>query len=362
MPSTAHLSTNARGLRVMIPDVVGFSCQGYGPVSSSRRKGPALDVQNETRSPAQPQYRLALEISGCLRQLSLTLAAKRAQIMQARSDGFAVDLFCALEACSKQEQIDAQAGMWYNFIASMREAIEPAGDVINCTWWPRNSSKAILDSRYYLRNELRAELKGYPYPRHAQQMRVDHTIAQAHKLRTVGDMRRFSGRKYDLVWRQRPDYASTGVRLRDARELLLELSNSKNVHHVGYLVPPYCLLGGHTDIEAILTVSAADRLSSQYDYLDALYSESGNYFAGPELILRAHMLPFNYTWLPKWQLFRCATQCFGEEQPCRLLPPGHVSTRVRTEHPGAPCGFPQYHESTTHGSVQTAPIPPANGT
>ena len=80
---------------------------------------------------------------------------KRAQIMQARSDGFAVDLFCALEACSKQEQIDAQAGMWYNFIASMREAIEPAGDVINCTWWPRNSSKAILDSRYYLRNELR---------------------------------------------------------------------------------------------------------------------------------------------------------------------------------------------------------------
>ena len=38
MPSTAHLSTNARGLRVMIPDVVGFGRQGYGPVSSSRTK------------------------------------------------------------------------------------------------------------------------------------------------------------------------------------------------------------------------------------------------------------------------------------------------------------------------------------
>ena len=50
---------------------------------------------------------------------------------------------------------------------------------------------------------------------------LHNTLAQAHKLQLVGETRRRLGRTYELVWRQRPDYVSTGLRWADARRALL---------------------------------------------------------------------------------------------------------------------------------------------
>jgi hypothetical protein len=122
-----------------------------------------------------------------------------------------------LEACSDEEVRHARAGVVDAF--SSKLSGDGGVEVANCTWWPH--SAGVLDSHGKLKPEHWALFPGYPYRKHHENIQVDNTLAQAHKLMVVGEMRRrFShqrGQRYDLVWRQRPDYVSQGVDLESVR-------------------------------------------------------------------------------------------------------------------------------------------------
>ena len=217
------------------------SCQGYGPVGSARRNAPAWTPTRAAAaavapsvSPSPTPWRLAVELTGCLRSLNHSTAGKLESLMQAQRDGAHVDLYCALEACNDDEIAAAENGVVDVFVARIRSALggggagggaggggrrRGGGMVVECPWWPY--TRGVLGGDGRLRSEYRRAHPEYPYGRHHPQMRVDNTLAQAHKLQLVGETRRRLGRTYELVWRQRPDYVSTGLRWADARRALL---------------------------------------------------------------------------------------------------------------------------------------------
>tara|TARA_B100000945_G_scaffold168434_1_gene135099 strand:+ start:47 stop:544 length:498 start_codon:yes stop_codon:yes gene_type:complete len=148
-------------------------------------------------------------------------------------------------------------------------------------------------------------------------MRVDNTIAQAHKLNVVTHLRRLNKQSYDLIWRQRPDYVSSGLNWRIVRDILLRRRTSQ------YVVPQICVAGAHTDIEAVLTETAADYYGQELLNIPSLYAKNGHSFNGPETLIDMHMRTgkFDYEILRNWYLYRCSTFCFGKTLPCRRMLP-----------------------------------------
>lgn len=273
-----------------------------------------------------------MELTGCMRTLNLSIAGKLANVHEARAAGFSVDLFCALEACSNEELSAARSGLVDGFVAQLTGVVEH----VNCSWW--SHSAGVLDASGHLKHEYLAAHPQYPYRHHPKQMVVDNTLAQAHKLKIVAAMRRDSGRQYDLVWRQRPDYVSTGIGLAAVRRALLvnasdrpsssaetvltrEVSSMKARPQRTplFAVPQLCFGDAHTDIEAILTPAAADHYGALFDSASALYRASAGSFGGPEVLLTQHMAPFAYLVRPRWAVFRCSLSCFDSTHPCRQL-------------------------------------------
>jgi len=141
-------------------------------------------------------------------------------------------------------------------------------------------------------------------------------MAQAHKLYLAGEMRRQSGRRYDLVWRQRPDYVSTGWDLAAAATTLVGPSATAQ-----YILPPICIGAAHTDIEALLTEDAANHYDDMLTNVERMYvAGNSTHFYGAEVLVDEHMRSasrFRYEMQPHISLYRCSTYCFGSSQPCR---------------------------------------------
>ena len=402
------------------------SCQGYGPPGNARRNATPFVIQSSSHSldHVPPRWRMAIELTGCLRSLNVSSVGKVHNVLQARTAGYAVDLFCALEACSDDEVRHARAGVVDAF--SSKLSGDGGVEVANCTWWPH--SAGVLDSHGKLKPEHWALFPGYPYRKHHENIQVDNTLAQAHKLMVVGEMRRrFShqkGQRYDLVWRQRPDYVSQGVDLESVRDALLAplgrhvrhaaapLSSTpssassavadaaradglwgtgpagaENVGHRGrsegersqvqYAVPGICMGGAHTDIEALLTPAAADHYGMQWHHFDALYNASGHLLYGPEVLIDVHMRSsrqhLDYLVMPKWQLYRCSLFCFNMAGLCgdmsgyatRIVPAARLCCK-QGNCPQPPCRKLS-SQSLTDGSARCG-VPPlweamaANGT
>ena len=299
---------------------------------------------------------MAIELSGCLRSLNLSSDGKRANIRAARAAGFAVDLFCVLEACNDAEVAAARGGAVDAFLEHVRDAV----DVVNCTWWSYDASASVLDARGRLKATHRAAHAGYyPYQRHHPQTRVDNTIAQAHKLEMIGMMRRLSARRYHVVWRQRPDYVSIGAPLVALHGELF--GGGAAGGRLDYAVPQACVDHAHTDIEALMSEAAADHYSSLKDSIPGLYNASGRFFHGPEVLLDLHMRlgatmnagaarkpSYRYRgyWVSRdWYLYRCNAECFGVASPCRRLGPSERPPPLRSALDAPTCGTPEQERS-----------------
>ena len=306
-----------------------FSCK----MSKSRhfridRTRSELKLRNIDRPvPPPPRWRLAIELSGCMRALNLTAPAKAQGILDARAAAFAVDIFCSLEACSQMELHAARAGLVRDFVAQLAHALGAHGSVVNCSWTA--PADGVLGPDGALKQMYRQQFPGYPF--HANQyMNVDHLISQARKLQQVAALRRAhsqsAGMPYDLVWRQRPDWVSTGLNFTSVQKALL-LGSQRN-HD--FVVPQVCVAGAHTDMEAVLTTTAADHLSSLFEQLPSLYKAVGSHFAGPEAAVSLHMRSrcdtraFYHYIQPGWAMYRCSPDCFSHERsPChRAVPTG----------------------------------------
>jgi hypothetical protein len=329
MNSSSTLGHAARPEHTLALD----SCQGFGPPGNARRKTapsmPSPDLQRlkSMHTVAAPRGRLALELAGCIRSLALSTAGKLANVEHAVSAGYRVDLFCALSGCTdnqSEDEIRSEELAARSFVREFLRTVRHASDVvINCSYWPYAGEGEALTERGILRPELRQRhAPSYPYSRWAHQnpQAIPRTLAQAHKLYLVGEMRRRSGRRYELVWRQRPDYVSMGFDLALAAATLGPPNAS-----VQYLVPGgYCAGSAHTDIEAVLNEAAADHYDGLLPGVERLYVAGGSRrFWGPEVLLDEHMRSvgkFRYESQPDVKLYRCSPYCFGDAHPCRLLP------------------------------------------
>ena len=305
-----------------------------------------MDVTNSaTALWTSPRWRLAIELTGCVRHLELTTAEKVESIRAARAAGFSVDLFCVLEACSQQERDAVNNGSLGNFVSAVRHKLAA---VANCTLISQNDSvlgvKGKLKPRY--------TPKGYPYC-HFSRISVDRMVAQARKLRQVGGMRRdFSrqvGHQYDLVWRQRPDWVSRGLDWDGVRRSLLcdgRPCTSSSAESADFVVPQVCIDGAHTDIEAILTPQAADHYDSLVDRIPSLYREAGFYLHNPESCMDAHMRTgarrFRHYVQKGWVLYGCSPECFRMQGPeaCRSVISG---THLKSIRNLTQCGLPRVH-------------------
>ena len=330
-----------------------------------RGRAPVLrlkPLQNQQLPPAT--HRLAIELSGCLRSLNLTTDARIHGIRHARSAGFAVDLFCVLEACNPMEEQDAQRNV-DAFVAQISESLGSDGKVAHCMWYP--AAQGVLQPGG---NDLKRQYRppGYPFCHHRYN-KAPNTIAYAHKLHQVSVLRQkfseTSGQRYDLVWRQRPDWVSSGLDMELLRKELLPQSDqlamsARNPRaKYAYVVPQSCSAGAHTDAEAVLTTAAADHYDSLHENIPWLYRAMSGWFPGPEILIDAHMRVnprgFRYYVQQGWYMFRCSAECFqftSKDPPCRREP----VTRMNTTHgvPGigygaaifnATCGLPNVQKA-----------------
>lgn len=276
--------------------------------------------------------RLAIELTGCVRSLGLTLPHKVAAVAEARAAGFAVDVFCMLQSCTTGGATNGAHEL--NMIRNLSAGVEAAGgDVVKCSYV--SFDEGSLTTSGWLKPLLQAKHPDYPYARwqRTDKRNLDRTVAQAHKWQQVRALRATSGRAYDLVWRQRPDYVSAGIHLREVASMLLASNATES-----YAVPGPCVGGAHTDVEAVLTPAAADRWDALFTHIPNMYKAHenqshpvkqtfGKRWWGPEVLVDEHMrgAGLRYTFLPGATLFRCSSHCFGDELPCRQL----VSTTDR---------------------------------
>ena len=271
--------------------------------------------------------RLSYEVSGCVRSLNTSMFGKLANIRRAKQLGWNVDVYCVLEACGPHEDARTEADSVATFVREVAEELHNDTDaVVNCTYWPHGSAHSLVDGRGRLSAIHRAAYPSYPYKRRGPDAVITHALSAFHKLRALSAMRRHAGRPYSLVWRNRPDFVSTGLE-----------PPSRTRHRPtwpdggAYLVPKYCigpmlssdtvgLTGSHTDIEAILTVPAAERYASLIEHIETMYT-AGWPFA-PEQLLDEHMRSggFRYAVAQHSALYRCSEFCFGSQAPCRLVP------------------------------------------
>ena len=271
--------------------------------------------------------RMAIELSGCLRSLNTTMPYKLAAVMEARAAGLHVDLFCALEACNNVELEMGRAGVVDEFSSRFREAAGRAA--INCTWWPY--TEGMMKTTDEPRESVRAQLPGYPYHYKLGVRKMNNILAQAYKFQVVGDMRRRTGHYYHFVWRQRPDFVSTGLNFSD--QAIASIGGRPGANPAAhYMLPSICAQWAHTDIEALLSADAADHYDAQFSHVPSLPLNDikGPSLPGPERSISLHM--YNHGWQhvlqKQWQLFRCNAGCFGADAPCRLLTGGDLRERA----------------------------------
>ena len=314
------------------------SCQGFGPPGNPRRRSaPALPVpaaallSSEPAGAASPPKRLAIELTGCVRSLALSMPHKLLAIAEAQNAGFAVDLYCVLHSCvvaSDTTAVAHELEAVHNLSSQFRSQMGTrGGEVVNCSY--SSYEEGSLTASANLRSPLTARHPDYPYARwrRVDTHNLDRTLAQAHKWQQVAAMRSRVGRSYDLVWRQRPDYVSTGLNFRSVATRLLAANSGE-----AYAVPSICVDGAHTDIEALLTSAAADHYDALFTWVPSLYTKSGsanvssrsstgNKWQGPEVLLDEHMRRggFRYLYLHGSKLYRCSPFCFGTALPCRQL-------------------------------------------
>ena len=138
------------------------------------------------------QPRLAFQMSGCLRELNHSMAIKLAGVADARGAGYAVDLFCALEACSEYEVKLADGGLVTRFVEQFR-ATAGSCSFIHCAWWKSSDGILLPAERRISFTGGRGEssrLKpdfvnaqpGYPYPHnmcnHGSWCSIDFTLVR----------------------------------------------------------------------------------------------------------------------------------------------------------------------------------------
>lgn len=315
------------------------SCRGYGSKSVTATVARPLNLSTyatyerpglKLQTP-RFKYRMAYELSGCVRSLNISLAAKRENWRAARRFGYRIDLFCVLESCGPAADDVIERRMVDNFIHAFRRASSANDEVVNCTLWPRGTG--ILDAAGHLRSEYRMTHPDFPYFRRSgfgkNPAFVGHVLANMYKHKVQSQLHRESGRVYDVVWRTRPDFVSTGFES--------ALRAMPTAHDV-YFVTQHCFVAstpnkshieahGHTDIELLLTGSAALHHGQLFDETAKLYANGWSF--APEVLLTQHMHEGRFKSQVLWnaELFRCSSHCFGLETPCRLFPP---SRRSRT--------------------------------
>ena len=342
-------------------------CGGFFPIGwmreGLRAQMPSLHLDHnmsgrpESKALPSPRRRIAVELSGCMRTMGLAAEGKIHAIRKARAAGFAIDVFCKLEACSEPNREPDSAEVLNGIVANFIERVSPHlgndGKVVECSWYPFNGTEGLHDGTGRLQHQYRTQEFGYLHGApicHFLGMSLDNVIAQARKLWLVGRMRQqFAarvGQQYDLVWRQRPDWVSTGLDFHVLRGLLLGEGMAATFPaspRADFVLPQLCASENkaHTDIEAILTTEAADHYDEVINNMTWLWDAIGGYYSGPEVVLDLHMRRFRHYVQHGWQLYRCDAECFTAQEPCRRATP----TPMDATHPHS-CGLPRLNIST----------------
>jgi len=217
-------------------------------------------------TPFQEPRRLAIELSGCIRTMVDVLPSKAEQLRAAVAEGWEVDAFCVLQACTEEEEATAEASI------SLLRTLVP-GHVVSCTWW--RSGEGAFFANHTLKPELARFHPRYPYQHSQTGIHGDRLDGETddRKVRSVLEMyykwavikreRRKSGRRYHAVWRTRPDIATARVswgvvsRAVDAGRYVVA-GDGWNCGH-------------HSDIDAFLPVKAADAYDALFFDLDDIY-------------------------------------------------------------------------------------------
>jgi len=178
---------------------------GRGDQSPGSRKGSSeAELDEDRRGKRLRQVRVALQISGCARGLIGESATRQKliEIERVLRMGWKMDVFCALEACSKQEESELRAGGLQRYALALSKA---GAHVSNCTVVERIfTSTGHLKEPYSLAHPMVGKLH-WPFRYNARGL-----VSMFWKLFVVGEMRRESRRHYSLVWQSRTDIALNG--------------------------------------------------------------------------------------------------------------------------------------------------------
>jgi len=239
--------------------------------------------------------RIAFELSGCLRNLETTGPLKLAAIESARKAGLAVDLYCAMEACSSIG-VDGNGTLLYaedvvtEFVKSFSKG-DPCSSV-HCTWWAAGSGALQAAGTDRLKPEHRRFHPAYPYsssPCNVHKMcSVDATLSMAFQLNVVGGLREQSGIEYLLAWRNRPDFYTTGHNWSKIAEVIKSLRANIQQQQKIMIASTTDKHQRYDDVEGLLPIAAASHYDRVWFSYSSLYSDKLMPFH-PEHMLHAHM-------------------------------------------------------------------------
>ena len=138
------------------------------------------------------------------------------------------------------------------------------------------------------------------------------TQSQAHKLALVGGLRERSGRRFDIVWRNRPDMVAVGHNWTAIRQTTSHFAPSEKAIDRAVLVPPVTRTGNlFEDIDLLFSVAAARHCEQFWFSIPKLYAAQHSFH--PEQMLHSHMRLANITRefhaLQNVYIYRCADWC-----------------------------------------------------
>lgn len=238
--------------------------------------------------------RVAYEVTGCLRNISASTSFKVQNVADLVQNGWHVDLYCVLEACSEAESELAKKGA----VREFGEALVKAGAILqNCTF----SNNTMIDHLHTADIQERRSTFTTKICRVERRM-----LSMLHKWFFAQQLRLSSGKSYDFVWRNRPDFVATfdpskrgalWTTMRDRAGFTLDGLHQNGAYYMGaalqdllheqgnvtfgtasYLVPATSVCpcgGGHpTDMEAILPVAngAAAHYSNAFNRLPLFFT------------------------------------------------------------------------------------------
>ena len=265
---------------------------------------PKPATASEQHSPSAPSnasssMSLALEISGNVNRIEefVETARGREEVMtRAAAAGWTVAVFCVLDARNDTLQQLREE------VSRFEARLSTSSRVVNCK--VADEAEGIFDGNGGLRPEHRAAHPDYPYPRRDLELgpgppahlsrptwpdRVRNSLRMFHKLWLVGELRRRSGLSFDVVWRMRPDTVGTGKAKPELDLQVLRVLRELGHSHAraSYVVPkfPEVASGLHTDMEALLPTSAADRYDRVWHELAGLYAR-GTTFHPEKLVVK----------------------------------------------------------------------------